>query len=68
MLDDSDEGGRVFSQLIDIAGHLQKEARPDEILITEETFKRLEKSGLFEEGGYLERNGVKIYRYKDKEE
>lgn len=67
LLDSSDEGGKVFSQTIDIAGHLQKEAKPNEILITEETFKRLEEPSFFEESGYLERDGVKIYRYKNKQ-
>lgn len=62
LLDSSDEGGKVFSQTIDIAGHLQKEAKPNEILITEETFRKLGEPSLFEESGYLERDGVKIYR------
>lgn len=68
LMDKSEEGGKVFSQIIDIAGHLQKEAKHDEILVTEETFKRLKKPGFFEEAGYLEKDGVKIYRYRNSSE
>ncbi|MFH0774682.1 MAG: adenylate/guanylate cyclase domain-containing protein [bacterium] len=65
LMDGREEKGEVFSRTIDITGHLQKEAKPDEIMITEETFKGLKEPGLFEEAGYLERDGVKIYRYRN---
>ncbi|MBU1261813.1 adenylate/guanylate cyclase domain-containing protein, partial [bacterium] len=69
LLMDGREGkGEVFSRTIDITGHLQKEAKPGEIMITEETFKDLKEPGLFEEAGYLERDGVKIYRYRNSSE
>jgi len=47
---------------------LQKEAKPNEIMITEGTFKDLKEPGLFEGAGYLERDGVKIYRYRNSSE
>ncbi|MFH0775847.1 MAG: hypothetical protein V2A53_10270 [bacterium] len=37
-------------------------------MITEGTFKDLKEPGLFEGAGYLERDGVKIYRYRNSSE
>lgn len=58
-------GGKVPSRTIDLAGHLQKEAAPNEILISEETLNRLKEKDLFEERGYLQKDKIKVYRYKE---
>jgi adenylate cyclase len=61
LIDGSMERGKVSSSTIDIAGHLQKEAEPGQILVSQETFSRLTDKSVCKEAGYLERDGIQIY-------
>lgn len=61
LMDKSIESGRVFSHILDIAGHLQKEAGPCRILIGKETFSRLKEKTLCKEAGYSEKDKVLVY-------
>lgn len=59
--DENTEKGMTFSPVIDIAGHLQKAAQPNSLLISQFTFERLQERGGFVEFGKLPKNDVTAY-------
>ena len=54
--------GRAFSPLVDTAGHLQKQADVNGMLISHETFVALPPGLPFEPAGELARSGIAVYR------
>jgi class 3 adenylate cyclase len=54
--------GVAFSTALDIAGHLQKQAAIDGILVSEHTLEALGEAVGFEQAGRLEREGIRTYR------
>lgn len=58
--------GDVFSQVLDISGHLQKMAGTGEILVSENTYKLLAKKGDFAARGISEKDNIPIYGFKGK--
>jgi class 3 adenylate cyclase len=57
--------GRAFSPLVDTAGHLQKQAEVNGMLISHDTFAVLPPGMPFEPAGDLERSGIATYRLAD---
>ena len=56
--------GMAYSPALDLAGHLQKEAEIDGLLISQETYEALDEDrGAFESAGILERDDVAVYRW-----
>ena len=55
--------GVAFSTALDIAGHLQKQASIDGILVSEQTLEALGQAVGFEQAGHLEREGIRTYRF-----
>jgi|GEM_PF-5049286 len=62
LMDASIEKGKVSSSTIDIAGHLQKEAKPGQILVGQETFSKLKDKSVCKEVGYFQKDGIQIYQ------
>jgi hypothetical protein len=56
------ERGVAYSPVLDIAGHLQKAARENELLISEVTFRQLPENYPFEPAGRLKRENLLAYR------
>jgi pSer/pThr/pTyr-binding forkhead associated (FHA) protein len=57
--------GVAYSAALDLAGHLQKEAETDGLLISQETYDALkEEQALFEPAGRVERDDVAVYRWR----
>jgi class 3 adenylate cyclase/pSer/pThr/pTyr-binding forkhead associated (FHA) protein len=54
--------GRAFSPLVDLAGHLQKQAAENGLLISQDTLDALPEGLPFESAGRLERHGLEVYR------
>jgi len=54
--------GRAFSPLVDLAGHLQKAAGVNELVISADTLAALPKGVPFELVGELERHALQFYR------
>jgi class 3 adenylate cyclase/pSer/pThr/pTyr-binding forkhead associated (FHA) protein len=54
--------GRAFSPLVDTAGHLQKQADVNGMLISHDTFAALPPGLPFEPAGELARSGIAVYR------
>jgi len=54
--------GRAFSPLVDLAGHLQKAAEVNQLVISEDTLAVLPKGLPFEPAGELERHRLRYYR------
>jgi len=52
------EQGRAYSQVLDVAGHLQKEAQIDGLLISQQMFEQLGDAAEFEPAGVLTREGI----------
>ncbi|MFH1562614.1 MAG: EAL domain-containing protein [Nitrospirota bacterium] len=62
LVDESREKGKWVSEVMDIAGHLQKYSEPGEIRIGEETYKKLMNKTNFKESKSID--GVKTYLYQ----
>ncbi len=58
--------GDVFSQVLDISGHLQKMAGTGEILVSESTYKLLGKKEDFAARGLSAKDNIPIYAFKGK--
>jgi class 3 adenylate cyclase len=57
--------GDVFSSVIDIAAHLQKMAKPGQIVISANTYEKLRRTkGSFEFAGYSEKDQIEMYVLK----
>lgn len=56
------ERGVAYSPVLDIAGHLQKAAGENELLISEDTFQQLPEDYPFEPAGRLKRENLQAYR------
>jgi class 3 adenylate cyclase len=56
--------GDVFSRVLDIAGHLQKMANPMEIVISENTYKKIKAKNEFTSFGRSEKDGLDIFVLK----
>ena len=56
------EQGIAYSEALDVAGHLQKLARPNDMLISEATLRQLPAGLPFEPAGKLEREGIGSFR------
>lgn len=54
--------GVAYSAILDLAGHLQKQAEVNGLVISEETLRCLPETHMFEEAGTLERESVAYYR------
>jgi len=54
--------GVAYSEVLDVAGHLQKAAEVDGLLISEEALRQLPPGLPFESAGKLEKNGVAAWR------
>jgi pSer/pThr/pTyr-binding forkhead associated (FHA) protein len=54
--------GVAYSPVLDVAGHLQKMAAHDGLLISEQTLEALPEGLPFEEDGILEREGIRTFR------
>jgi len=54
--------GVAYSEVLDVAGHLQKDADRNGLLISEPTFLALNQEGPFEPAGRLERENIATYR------
>jgi class 3 adenylate cyclase len=57
-------GGDVFSQALDIAGHLQKMAGHGKILISENTYKKVNNQKDFVSRGISEKDQIGYYEYQ----
>lgn len=64
--DPNKKTGDVFSQVLDISGHLQKMGGLGDILISETTYKRLEKKGDFASRGMSDKDNIEVYGFKGK--
>jgi len=65
ILDDpAQKGSEVYSSVLDIAGHLQKLAQSNEILIAENTYKQLVYKSDLESWGISEKDNIPVYSYK----
>ncbi len=64
MEDLSKKTGDVFSQVLDISGHLQKMAGIGAILLSENTYQKLSSKSEFEPRGVSEKDGIAVYAYK----
>jgi class 3 adenylate cyclase len=62
--DEGEPSGEVFSRVLDIAGHLQKMANSGQILISENTYKRLKDKSNFEKSDYLTKDDIQVYAFK----
>ncbi len=62
--DPTQQGGDVFSEVLDLAGHLQKAAAPGEVLISEKTFQKLVYKEDFKSRGTLEKNQAAAYGFR----
>ncbi|MFQ5417325.1 MAG: FHA domain-containing protein [Myxococcota bacterium] len=56
------EAGKAFSAVLDTAGHLQKEAPVDGLLISDDVRRELPKGNPFEPAGGLKRDSLPVYR------
>lgn len=54
--------GVAYSPVLDVAGHLQKLAEPDSLLVSDQTLKALPEDLPFERAGEMEREGFAYYR------
>ena len=66
MADPSHAGGDVFSQVLDIAGHLQKAAATGEILISEPVYEKLVYKDDLEAKGIFEKDAIAYYAFRQK--
>ncbi len=64
--DPNKKTGDVFSQVLDISGHLQKMAGSGELLVSENTYKQLSKKGNFAARGVSEKDNIPVYGFKGK--
>jgi len=63
--DEKTEKGMFFSKVIDIAGHLQKAAPPNAVLVSEETFNRLENKGGLVQFVHLAKDDIWAYTLEE---
>ncbi len=56
------ERGIAYSEVLDTAGHLQKAAEPDGLLISSDALRNLPSGSPFESAGKQGKNGVEAYR------
>lgn len=63
LIPSSTELGRVTSRVFDAAGHIQKQARPDELWVTEEVIRRAGLEGQFEPWGSIA--GLYVYAWRE---
>lgn len=63
LIDKSRSIGELFDAVIDTAGHLQKEGRGGEVLITQATLDTLGDKGLFVKDKFWEAKQIQLYRY-----
>ncbi|HEM47044.1 MAG TPA: FHA domain-containing protein [Alphaproteobacteria bacterium] len=54
--------GVAYSPVLDVAGHLQKLAEPDSLLVSQQTLDALPPELPFERAGVMEREGLVYYR------
>jgi len=54
--------GVAYSSVLDVAGHLQKLAEPDSLLVSEQTLVALPADLPFERAGVMDREGLVYYR------
>jgi class 3 adenylate cyclase len=54
--------GLAFSNVLDLAGHLQKHAEINGVLVSAETLSRIPEGLPFEDAGILERDGIRVHR------
>ncbi|MDD5529647.1 MAG: adenylate/guanylate cyclase domain-containing protein [bacterium] len=67
IVEDQQKGDNVvFSKITDIAGHLQKMALPGEILISGNTYDKLQNKKEFKSGKYSQRDKIEVYTLKEK--
>jgi len=52
----------AYSHVLDVAGHMQKSARPNSMLISQDTMRALPPDLPFEAAGKLERHGLSTFR------
>jgi class 3 adenylate cyclase len=64
--DPSKNTGDVFSRVLDIAGHLQKMAKPGTILVSEYTYTRIRNKTEFAPAGISEKDHINVYLYQPK--
>ena len=62
---ESKEGGRMFSRVLDITGHLLKLAHQDQVLICEDTYKILEEKVLLRKVFFSEEDRIDVYTLKE---
>jgi len=60
--DTAGQGKDIFSDVIDIAAHLQKLGAPGSLLVSEKTYATLKKQKEFEAAGYSEKDGINYYQ------
>ncbi len=63
LIDERRSIGELFDSVIDIAGHLQKEGRGGDIMITQATHNALSEKGLFKKDKFWESKQIQLYRY-----
>ncbi|MBM3462655.1 MAG: adenylate/guanylate cyclase domain-containing protein [Armatimonadetes bacterium] len=63
--DEKTEKGMFFSKVIDIAGHLQKAAPPNAVLVSEDTFKRLENNSGLVQFVHLAKDDIWAYTLEE---
>lgn len=56
--------GVAYSEVLDVAGHLQKDADENGLLISQSTFEALGDASSFSEAGRLERENIPTYRLR----
>lgn len=66
MADEAKPGGDVFSQVLDIAGHLQKASEPGEILISQTVYDKLVYKDDLQSRGIFEKDKIGYYGVKPK--
>ena len=56
--------GIAYSSVLDVAGHLQKEATVNGLLASKQTYEAMSKDQLLEPDGELEREGIPTFRLR----
>ena len=56
--------GYAYSEVLDTAGHLQKQAETNGLLASKHTYEALGEPDLMERAGALGRDGVNVYRLR----
>lgn len=63
LIDENRSIGELFDSTIDTAGHLQKEGRGGEVVITQATYDSIDDKGLFIRDKFWEAKQTQLYRY-----